>query len=199
MNRLLYIPALIVLMTVTHVNAEYSMVVGLENDSGGGLPNDSIVFKNTSTNPPDGNTPTNDYSMFGNYESVARAIVNNPNPDVKVTYDDVKEIFNSGYNLNDYKKLQDFGYGLGLLEAFVFNTDLNLNNMIDLHNEGYQLARLGQAAYYLNNVYNIPFNEGVNKITTSYKASCWNTLDEAFMLIDISEWDNYASQQNCLK
>lgn len=199
MKKLLYISALIILMTVTHVQAEYSIVVGLEKDFGGGLPNDSIVFKNTSTTPPDGNTPTNDYSMFGSYESVARAIVSNPNPAVKVTYDDVKDIFNYGYNLNDYKKLQDFGYGLGLLEEFVFGTDLNLNNLIDLHNEGYQLERLGQAAYYLNNVYNIPYNEGVNKITTSYKASCWNTLDEAFVQLDVSQWDNYAAQKNCLK
>lgn len=199
MNKLLYIPALIVLMTVTPVNADYRMVVGLENDTGGGLPNDSIIFKNGSTTPPDDNTPSNDYSMFGNYETVARAIVSNQNPDVKVTYEDVKEIFNAGYDLNDYKKLQDFGYGLGLLEAFVFGTSLHLNNMIDLHNEGYELDRLGQAAYYLNNVYNIPFDEGVTKITTSYKASCWNILDEAFMLIDVSEWDDYAAQQNCLK
>jgi hypothetical protein len=198
MNKLLCIPALFVLMTATPVNADYRMVVGLEQNSGGGLANDSIVFKNGIT-PPDGNTPTNDYSMFGSYETVARSIVNNPNPNVKVTYDDVKEIFNAGYDLNEYKKLQDFGYGLGLLEAFVFGTSLHLNNLIELHNEGYQLDRLGQAAYYLQNIYDMPFDAGIAKITTSYKASCWNTLDEAFMLIDISEWDNYASQQNCLK
>lgn len=198
MNKLLCIPALLVLMNTATVNADYRMAVGLEQNSGGGLANNSIVFKTAST-PPDGNTPTNDYSMFGSYEAVARAIVNNTNPNVKVTYDDVKDIFNSGYNLNEYKKLQDFGYGLGLLEAFVFGTDLHLNNLIDLHNEGYQLERLGQAAYYLNNVYSIPFDQGINKITTSYKASCWNTLDEAFMLIDVSEWDDYASQKNCLK
>lgn len=198
MNKLLCIPALIFLVTATPVNADYRMVVGLEQDSGGGLANDSIVFKNGIT-PPDGNTPANDYSMFGSYESVARAIVSNTNPNVKVTYDDVKDIFNAGYDLNEYKKLQDFGYGLGLLEGFVFKTDLDLNNMIDLHNEGYMLDRLGQAAYYLNNVYDIPFDQGVNKITTSYKPSCWNTLDEAFMLINVSEWDSYAAQQNCLK
>lgn len=198
MNKLLCIPALIVLMIATPVNADYRMVVGLEQHSGGGLANDSIVFKNGIT-PPDGNTPTNDYSMFGSYETVARSIVSNPNPNVKVTYDDVKDIFNAGYDLNEYKKLQDFGYGLGLLEAFVFGTSLNLNNLIELHNEGYQLERLGQAAYYLQNVYNMPFDAGISKITTFYKASCWNTLDEAFMLIDVSDWDSYAAQKNCLK
>jgi hypothetical protein len=197
MNKLLCIPALIVLMIATPVNADYRMVVGLEQNSGGGLANDSIVFKTASTPPVE--APTDDYSIFGSYESVARAIVNNKNPVTVMTYENVKDVFTAGYNLNEYKRLQDFGYGYGLMGAYAFNTDLSLSNLINLHEEGYNLIRLGEAAYYIQNVYDMPFKQGLTKITTSYKASCWNTLDEAFTLMDISEWDNYAAQKNCLK
>jgi hypothetical protein len=197
MNKLLCIPALIVLMTAAPVNADYRMVVGLEQNSGGGLANDSIVFKTASTPPVE--APTDDYSIFGIYESVARAIVNNKNPVTVMTYENVKDVFTAGYNLNEYKRLQDFGYGYGLMGAYAFNTDLSLSNLINLHEEGYNLIRLGEAAYYIQNVYDMPFTQGLTKITTSYKASCWNTLDEAFTLMDISEWDNYAAQRNCLK
>lgn len=201
MNKLLCIPALIVLMSSAHANASYIMVVGLENDSGGSLPSDSIVFKNGNI-PPIGipiDPPADDYSIFGSFESVARAIVKNKNPVTVMSYENVKDVFNAGYNLNEYKRLQDFGYGYGLMGAYAFNTDLTLNNLISLHEEGYNLIRLGEAAYYIQNVYDMPFKQGLTKITTSYKASCWNTLDEAFTQIDISQWDNYASQRNCLK
>lgn len=71
--------------------------------------------------------------------------------------------------------------------------------LIALHNEGYNLIRLGQAGNYIESVYNIPLNVGVHKITSSYKASCWSSLDEVFTQIDISQWDSYAAQKNCLK
>ena len=171
MNKLLCIPALIVLMTAAPVNAEYRMVVGLEQNSGGGLANDSIVFKTASTPPVA--TPADDYSIFGSYEAVARAIVNNNNPVTVVTYQNVTDIFNAGYNLNEYKQLQDFGYGYGLMGAYTFNTDLTLNNMIALHNEGYNLIRLGEAAYYVRNIYEMPFDDGISDILTAinYRAS----------------------------
>lgn len=201
MNKLLCIPALLVLMSSLPVNASYIMVVGLENGLGGALPNDSIVFKNGNVPPIETpiDPPSDDYSIFGSFESVARAIVNNKNPVTVMSYENVKDVFNAWYNLNEYKRLQDFGYGYGLMGAYAFNTDLTLNNLISLHEEGYNLIRLGEAAYYIQNVYDMPFKQGLTKITSSYKASCWNTLDEAFTLMDILEWNNYAAQRNCLK
>lgn len=123
MNKLLCISALMVLVTTPSVHAEYRMVVGLENTSGGNLPENSIVFTNTGSVPVTPQPEGNDYSIFGSFESVARAIVNNTNPVAVMTYENVKDVFNAGYNLNEYKRLQDFGYGYGLISAYEFKTD----------------------------------------------------------------------------
>lgn len=199
MKKLLCISALMVLVTTPLVHAEYRMVIGLENTSGGGLPDHSIVFINSGTTPITPHPEGDDYSIFGSFESVARAIVNNKNPVAVMTYETVKDVFTSGYNLNEYKRLQDFGYGYGLIATYVYRTDFNLNSLIALHIEGYNLIQLGQAGNYIESVYSIPLNTGIHKITSSYKASCWNSLNEVFTQIDISQWDSYAAQENCLK
>ena len=143
MNKLLGLSAFMVLVITPSVHAEYRMVVGLEHTSGGNLPDNSIVFTNSGNEPVTPQPEGNDYSIFGSFEPVARAIVNNTNPVAVMTYENVKDVFNSGYNLNEYKRLQDFGYGYGLIAAYVYRTDLELNNLIALHSEGYNLVRLG--------------------------------------------------------
>jgi hypothetical protein len=197
MTKFLCFSALMAFIVFPSVHAEYRMVVGLEGTSGGSLPKNSIVFTNTGTVPtqPEGD----DYSIFGSYAAVARAIVAEKNPVTVMTYENVRDVFNAGYNLNDYRTLQMDGYGYGLLATYVWSTDFTLSNLISLHNEGYNLLTVAQAGNYMFAVYNIPTNIGIHKITESYKASCFPSLVSVFPQIDISQWDAYAGQQNCLK
>lgn len=197
MNKFLCFSALMAFIVFPSVHAEYRMIVGLEDTSGGSLPKNSIVFKNAGTVPtqPEGD----DYSIFGSYASVARAIVAETNPVTVMTYENVLDVFNAGYNLNDYRTLQTDGYGYGLLANYAWSTDLTLSNLISLHNEGYNLLTLAQAGHYMLSTYSIPTNDGIHKIISTYKASCFPSLVSVFPQIDISQWDTYAGQQNCLK
>lgn len=205
MNKKTCLSIVLLSLVSCSIQADYRMIVGLEDSVGGNLPDNSIIFKTGGSgngNGGSGNVPDdeNDYSVFGAYAAVAKAIVTNPNTEIAVPFDEVLYIFQNGINLNEYKTLQDFGYRFGVLSAMFGRSDDNsASSLITLHNNGYNLDRLANAGWYIEEVYGMPLRDSVNKIINSYKVECWNELDAAFLQIDISQWDTYAAQHNCLK
>lgn len=207
MNKNTCLSIVLLSLVSCSIQADYRMIVGLEDASGGNLPDNSIIFKNGDSGSGNGdggsgNIPDdgNDYSVFGPYAAVAKAIVTNPNADLAVPFGQLLEVYQGGFNLNEYKTLQDYGYRFGLIADFVMDTDYSsLNALIGLHNQGYNLDILGNSAWYMEELYGVPLRQTINKLISTYKVSCQEELYYAFTQIDMSQWDAYAAEHNCLK